>query len=120
MATIKLGINLTGDEITLSGVAISMPVEYVKQLRRVEMSDGSRRWGFYDKFRRWQVSCNGINKAQLDLLITEWERNQALKFQNNYEAATSYDVVMLDFSYECINPNDTTKYYRANFTVEET
>jgi len=120
MATIKLGINLTGDEITLSGVAISMPVEYVKQLRRVEMSDGSRRWGFYDKFRRWQVSCNGITKAQLDLLITEWERNQALKFQNNYEAATSYDVVMLDFSYECINPNDTTKYYRANFTVEET
>jgi len=116
--TIKLGVS--GSEITVAGVAISMPIGYSKQLRRVEMSDGSRRWGFYDKFRRWQVSCNGITKAQLDLLITEWERNQALKFQNNYEAAIKYDVVMIDFSYECINPNDTTKYYRVNFALEET
>jgi len=116
--TIKLGVS--GSEITVGGVAISMPIEYSKQLSRVVMSDGSRRWGFYDKFRRWQLSCNGATKAQLDLLITEWERSAALKFQNNYEAATSYDVVMTDFSYECINPNDTTKYYRVNFTVEET
>jgi len=116
--TIKLGVS--GSEITVSGVVISMPIEYAKQLRRVEMSDGSRRWGFYDQFRRWRVACNGTTKDQLDLLIAEWERKQVLKFQNNYEAATSYDVVMIDFSYECINPNDTTKYYRVNFTVEET
>ena len=116
--TIKLGVS--GSEITVPGVAISMPIEYSKQIRRVEMSDGSRRWGFYDKFRRWQVTCNGITKAELDPLITEWERSQILKFQNNYESATSYDVVMIDFSYECITPNDTTKYYRVYFIVEET
>ena len=104
--TIKLGVS--GSEITVPGVAISMPIEYSKQIRRVEMSDGSRRWGFYDKFRRWQVTCNGITKAELDPLITEWERSQILKFQNNYE------------SYECITPNDTTKYYRVYFIVEET
>jgi len=117
-STIKLGVS--GSEITVAGVAISMPIEYSKQLRRVEMSDGSRRWGFYDQFRRWRVTCNKTTNAQLTSLITEWERNQVLKFQNNYESATSYDVVMTDFSYECINPNDTTKYYRVNFAVEET
>jgi len=116
--TIKLGVS--GSEITVPGVAISMPIEYSKQLSRVEMSDGSRRWGFYDKFRRWRVSCLGITKANLDALITEWERSATLKFQNNYESATSYDVVMTDFNYECMNPTDTTKYYLVNFTVEET
>lgn len=118
MATIKLG--LLGDEYTIPNVTVSLPVSIVKQISRVVMSDGSRRFGYYDSFRRWKVECTKLTKAQLDEIIDEYNRSQELRFQNTHESATWYYVVMLDFDYDSVDPLLTTELYWARFTLEET
>ena len=122
MSTIKLGL-ADDDYITIPNVTISLPVSIVKQISRVVMSDGSRRFGYYDSFRQWKVTCAKLTKTELDAIITEYNRNQELYFQNTFERNTSYNVVMLDFDYDSIDPLLTTeanRLYRAWFTLEET
>jgi len=121
MSTIKLG--LEDSEYTIPNVTISLPVSIVKQISRVVMSNGKRRFGHYDSFRQWKVTCAKLTKTQLDLIITEYGRNQELRFNNTFERDKWYTVVMLDFNYDSIDPLLTTeanRLYRAWFTLEET
>lgn len=117
MSTIKLG--LSGSEYTIPNADISLPVNYVKQISRIEMSDGSRRFGFYQEYRRWKVRCVKLTKTQLDFIIAEYERKQELRFQNTHESDTWYDVIMMDLDYDSIDPISTTKLYWAMFILEE-
>jgi len=118
MATVKLGLN--GSEVTLaSSLKISLPVTYSMQKTRVEMSDGSRRWGNRKKFRIWSLAWSKLTKTELDSLITLCDLDSTLRFQNNYESSTWKDVVITDFSYDSVDPISTTKYYFASMTIEE-
>ena len=118
MADKKLGPN--GFEVTLPGTfTISLPVDMPKQVEKVKMSDGSFRWAFFKEQRKWKLNWTKLTKAQLDSLITLWEYNQLLHWQNNDESAIWYNVVITDFSYDSVDPITTTKYYKASMILEE-
>ena len=118
MADKKLGP--TGSEVTLPGTfTISLPVDMLKQVEKVRMSDGSFRWAFFKEHRKWSLRWTRLTKTQLDSLITLWGYNQLLHWQNNDESAIWYNVVITEFSYDSVDPISTTKYYKASMTLEE-
>jgi len=118
MATKKLGP--TGSEVTLPGTfTITLPVDMPKQVEKVKMSDGSFRWAFFKEYRKWKLNWTKLTKTELDTLITLWGYNQILRWQNNDESATWYEVVIIDFSYDSVDPISTTKYYKASMTLQE-
>ena len=120
MADKKLGPS--GSEVTLPGTfTVAMPVSMPKTIERAEMSDGSFVWAFFDNLHKvWNLDWTILTKAQLDVLITLRGYNQILRWQNNDESATWYDVVITDFDYDSVDPISTTKYYKASMTLEET
>jgi len=105
MATIKLGLT-EGTAITLptlkwmGGNQPDLPVSVSKQIEEKRMSDGSLRWGFYKNHRQWNLEWGYITKTELDSIETLYDETQVLKFQNNNEDATWYDVVFVFFEYE--------------------
>ncbi|MHA1225174.1 MAG: hypothetical protein ACTSPV_00360 [Candidatus Hodarchaeales archaeon] len=105
MATVKLG--LSGSEITLpaikwlEGNKPELPTSIHKQISEAKMSDGSSRWGFYSASEKrtfiWEHGF--LTKAELDQIKTLRGYNQILRYQNNNEDATWYDVVFISFEY---------------------
>lgn len=108
MSSVLLGPS--GSEVTLpvlrwlggSRLAVpSWPVTINKQLSEKTMIDRSSRWGHYGKKREWSIELGYVSKAELDSLETLYGYSQALRFQNNNESSTWYDVVMVPpFDYE--------------------
>ena len=118
MANKSLG--LAGAEVVLPGTfTIEMPVDMPKQIDKGVMSDGSFRWGFFKKHRRWKLNWTVLTKVQLDTLIAANDHNAILRWQNLDESAVWYNVVVTDFSYDSVDPISTTKYYKASMTLEE-
>lgn len=118
MADIKIGIS--GSEVTVAHtLTLSLPTSLGKNIKSATMSDGSVRYGFYLDQRRWQLQWVKLTAAQLADLVTLSGYKQALKYQNNDESATWYDVVIASFAYDVINPTDTTVYYTAQMTLEQ-
>ena len=103
MADIKLG--LSGSEITLpvmkwlGGNQPDLPVSVHKQIEEARMSDGSSRWGFKKKQREWPKEWGYLTKAELDVFLGLYDLNQILRFQDNNESATWYEVVMISMEY---------------------
>ena len=103
MADVKLGPS--GSETTLPGLIFiggspPWPVFFDKQVEKAEMSDGSRRWAFFGVKREWTLGFGFLTIAQLNTLKGLVALNQILRFQNNNEDATWYDVVIASFSYD--------------------
>jgi hypothetical protein len=116
---VKLGIS--GSEVTLSRkIAISIPTDCGKKIDATVMSDGNTRYAFYASQRRWQLDFVWLTAAELAALVTLRGYNQSLRYQNNYESATWYTVVITSFSYDVIDPTATTVYYTASMTLEQT
>jgi len=116
---VKLGIS--GSELTLAPtLTLSLPVEVGKKVDSAVMSDGNTRYAFFADQRRWQLSWVTLTAAQLADLITLRGYNQTLRFQNNYESATYYTVVITGLSYDVINPGEAVTYYTAQMSLEQT
>jgi hypothetical protein len=107
-------------EVTLPAtLTIELPVDLEKQIDKQTVSDGSFRWNFKKTHRVWGLNWTELTKAQLDTLTTLQAYNQILRWQNNDESATWYDVVITEFSYDCVDPISSTKIYKASMTLEE-
>ena len=118
MANKSLG--LAGAEVVLPGTfTISMPIAMPKQIEKGVMSDGSFRWAFFKKHRKWELEWTVLTVAQLAVLITANDHNAILRWQNLDESAVWYNVVVTDFSYDSVDPISATKYYKASMTLEE-
>lgn len=103
MADLKLG--LEGAEVTLpkiSGISgyPSIPVNYEKKIEEKVMSDGSKRWGFYAKKRRWVISFGFLTWANVVAIRTLYDQNKILRFKNEYEEDVWYNVIFFSFNYE--------------------
>lgn len=106
--------------VTLPGTfTISLPVHMPKPVEKVRMSDGSFRWGFFPEYMIWSLNWTKLTKAQLDVLIAREAVNAIQTWVNNDESATSYNVVVTDFSYDSVDPISTTKLYKATMTLDE-
>lgn len=117
MAIRKLGIS--GSEITLPSIAIAHPVTIHKKVERAEMSDGSGRYAFFKEYKGWEIRFPKLTKTELDALVTLRGHDQILRWQNNDESATWYDVVITDFNYNSEDPNSPTVYYFASISLEQ-
>ena len=117
MAIRKLGIS--GSEITLPSIAVTIPTAVEKNIGRAEMSSGSTRWGFLKKHKEWEITFRKLTKAELDDLIALRSYNQILKWQNNDESADWYDVVITSFDYDTEDPKSPTTFWFASMTLEE-
>jgi len=106
--------------VTLAGTfTIALSVHMPKPVEKARMSDGSFRWAFFPEYRIWSLNWTKLTKAQLDVLIAREALNQILTWVNNDESATSYNVVITDFSYDSVDPISTTKLYKATMTLDE-
>ncbi len=109
----------------LGGVAvvgtftISIPVDMPKQIKEAVMSDGSSRYAFFKKYRKWKLNWTKATKAELDVLIDRYALNQITTWKNTDESATVYDVVITDFSYDSVDPISATKTYKASMNLKE-
>jgi hypothetical protein len=118
MADVKIGIS--GSEITVaSTIAISLPTDIGVRRTTAPMSNGSIRYACFPNQRRWQLSWVQLTAAELAALVTLCGYNQELRYQDNYESATWYTVVITSFAYDMINPGATTQYYVAQMSIEE-
>lgn len=105
MAVIRLG--LSGSEITLptmrwlEGNQPDLPVSIHKQIEEAKMSDGSSRWAIYpnSKKREFVWEHGYLSKTELGQIETLSDLNQILRYQNNNEDATWYEVIMISFDY---------------------
>lgn len=117
MATRRLGPE--GAEIILPSVAISLPVTIRKNIDKAMMSSGSIRWNFKKDQKVWEITFPNITKSELDDLKTLDSYKQILRWQNQDESETWYDVVITDFSYDSEDPDSPTADWFAHMTLEE-
>lgn len=124
MADVKLGPD--GSETTLpvinwrAGSAPELPVTHHKQVEEAVMSDGSIRVAFFGKKREWTITWGNLAKADLDIIEGLVDLNQVLKFQNNWEDATEYDVYVSAFSHNpIISTYVGTIKYACSLTLRE-
>lgn len=107
----------------LGGVAvpgtftISLPTDYPKKIEKAVMSDGSFRWAFFKKSRKWKLSWVVITNGELTGLIARYAIDAITTWKNTDERVDVIDVVITDFSYDCIDPGN--QYYKATMSLEE-
>lgn len=122
---IKLGIS--GSEVTLPtlnaiGWAVpDAPINRNKEIRKAIMSDGTPRYGMLAMKREWPLGWGILTAAELAPLITLHNLNVALRYQNNKESATWYDVVIISFNYAELNgiSSSTARWYAARMVLTE-
>jgi len=95
----------TVEKVTLPGLMWigsppSWPVSTDKQMEEATMSDKSRRFAFFGVKREWGIGLGYLTKAQLEVMRTLNGYNEILKFVNNNEDATEYNIVIVAFSHE--------------------
>jgi hypothetical protein len=123
MATVKLGVS--GSEETLPtlrwmGSPPSWPVTPHKKLHEAEMVDGSLRWGYYGKKREWQLEWGYMSKTDLDTMISLYDETETLRFQNNNEDSTWYDVVFVSLDYDPVRMDiRQLNRYKVRITLRE-
>jgi len=123
LSSIQLG--LTGGEITLPvlryvGSAPGLPTTIEPQTEEAIMSDGNKRWAFFESKYQWTLSWGYLTYGELTNLITLVNTKQVLHYRNNWVSTTWYDVVIVSFSYEFIRPGiKKYKRFRADMTLRE-
>jgi len=108
MPDIKLGP--TGSEITLpvirsfGGGDPGLEFGWDPQVDLQTMSDGSLRAAFFGNGKRaWSYVNGAITAAELAAIQAVIDLRAALRFQNNWESATWYDVIVTEFSHPSIS-----------------
>lgn len=117
MAIRKLGPS--GSETTLPSIAIPIPVVIHKKVDRTEASDGSGRYNYGVHYREWELTFPKLTQSELNDLIALREEDQILRWQNNDESATWYDVAITAFKYDTNDPASPTTFWYASMTLEE-
>jgi len=124
LSSIQLGP--TGGEFTLPvlryvGSAPALPTTVELQTEEAKMSDGNRRWAFFENKYGWTLAWGYLTYPQLQHpLLHLVGLPQILHYRNNWVSTTWYDVVIVSFSYEFIRSGiKKYKRFRADMTLRE-
>lgn len=126
MPNIYLGIS--GSEVLLpviSAVGGEVPdggVNRNKEIRKAVMSDGSPRYGMLAMKREWPpLEWGLLTYAQVQTLEVLHDLNVALRYQDNNESATWYNVIIISFSKRQLRriSSATTRWYSASMVLAE-
>jgi len=122
MATVKLGVS--GSEETLPtlrwmGSPPSWPVtphkNYMKQKWLMAVCDG-----VITGKREWQLEWGYMSKTDLDTMISLYDETETLRFQNNNEDSTWYDVVFVSLDYDPVRMDiRQLNRYKVRITLRE-
>ena len=127
MSDIKLGIS--GSEVTLpvltavDGAVPDGGVNRNKEIKKAVMSDGSPRYGLLAMKREWPpLEWGLLTYAQVQILEALHSLNVPLRYQDNNESATWYDVTIISFNYRQLRriSSSTTRWYSASMVIAET
>lgn len=107
----------------IGGFDAAIPVDYGKQIDKATMLDGQTRANFRSHHpRRWgPIEWEAITAAERANFIWLRSRNSSLRFQNNYEGATWYCVIIsdmridVDVRHSCVGDSRFT----VSMTLEE-
>ena len=121
---VKLGIS--GSEETLpvvrwlEGDKPSFPRRPAKVIESFRVSDGSTRYGFFEKKYEWSLAWGYLTSTQKDALLALQDLNQQLRFQDNWEDSTWFNVIILDFNYEVMDSSmRNMNCYKAEMILVE-
>ncbi len=123
MSSIQLGP--TGAELTLPvlryvGDAPGLPTIIEPQTEEARMSDGNRRWAFFENKYGWTLAWGYLTYGHLTNLLNLVAMPQILHYRNNWVSTTWYDVVIVSFSYEFIRSGiKKYKRFRADMILRE-
>jgi hypothetical protein len=101
------------------GMKISMPITYPKHLSKTMTADGSYRWGFYKRLKKWELSWAKLTENGLNSLIDLYAKNQILIWQNTDESFDWYPIMIEDFFFDVIDPISLIKLYKADMVLKE-
>jgi hypothetical protein len=101
------------------GMKISMPITYPKHLSKTMTADGSYRWGFYKRLKKWELSWAKLTENGLNSLIDLYAKNQILIWQNTDESFDWYPIMIEDFFFDVIDPISLIKLYKAELILKE-
>lgn len=101
MADIKLGIS--GSEVTLPimqhlGGIPDESITFNKEIIKSVMSDGTPTYSVFQIKREIHLEWGILTYAEFQVLEGLFELNQDLRYQDNRESATWYNVIMLSFT----------------------
>lgn len=126
MSSIQLGP--IGGIITLPvlryvGSAPTLPTNIEPQTEEAIMSDGNKRWAFFESKYQWTLPWGYLTYGELKKLINLVNTKQILRYQNNWIDSTPAgwkNVVIVSFSYEFIRSGiKKYKRFRAEMTLRE-
>jgi len=126
MADVKLGPS--GSEVTLppfrtiGGPAPTVPVEYAATGEAVDMVDGSKQYNEFEYTpRRFPLSWGFLSAAELATLQALYVIRGQMRYQDNRESATWYDVRISSFGHGRIAAAsvDGTPIYEAFMVLDE-
>ena len=104
----------------LEGDKPSFPRRPIKVIHSAKMSDGTTRYGFFEKKFEWSLAWGYLTKAQIDDLLTLQDLNQQLRFLDNWEDSTWFNVIIFDFNYEVMDSSmRNMNCYRAEMILVE-
>lgn len=112
-------------DIKYIGSAPALPITVELQTEEAVMSDKSRRLAFFDgpqsgAWREFTLGWGYLDKTQLDQLTALVALKKILKYENEFEDATVYDVYVVSFSYEFVRTGiRDLKRFRADMLLRE-
>jgi hypothetical protein len=119
----------TGAEILLPPIRrigsfdARIPVDYSKQIDKATMLDGQTRANFRSHHpRRWgPIEWEAITAAERANFIALRNRNERLRFQNGFEGATWYCVIIADMRIDVDVKHSCTgdTRFSVSMTLEE-
>ena len=125
--TLKLG--LAGSEIELPAIRSfgggepGLDFGFDPQVEMTKMSDGTLRAAFVgDGKMSWTYQSGAITVTELASVKAIAVNRRALHFQNNWESAAWYDVVITEFSYRSVSTlmgNLSVYKYSVSLKIQE-
>lgn len=98
----------------------ALPVTIEPQTEEAKMSDGNKRWAFFESKYEWPLAWGYLTYPELRILIRLASMKLILDYQNNWVSATWHQVVITSFSYEFIDTGiKKFKRFRADMTLRE-
>jgi hypothetical protein len=102
------------------GDAPGLPTIIEPQTEEARMSDGNRRWAFFENKYGWTLAWGYLTYGHLTNLLNLVAMPQILHYRNNWVSTTWYDVVIVSFSYEFIRSGiKKYKRFRADMILRE-
>lgn len=102
------------------GGAPAQPMTIEPQTEEATMSDGNKRWAFFESKFQQPLAWGYLTYDELKILLRLVAMKQVLYYRNQWIDTTWHSVVIVSFSYEFIDTGiKKFKRFKAEMTLRE-